>query len=39
LKTQYEASQQQLAQEKAKLEQMQENIRRAGYGNAVYDPD
>jgi hypothetical protein len=39
LKTQYEASQRQLAQEKARLEQMQENIRRAGYGNAVYDPD
>jgi len=39
LKAQYEASQQQLAQEKAKLEQMQEKIRRAGYGNAVYDPD
>ncbi len=39
LKAQYEASQQQLAQEKAKLEQMQEKIRRAGYGNEVYDPD
>jgi hypothetical protein len=39
LKAQYEASQQQLAREKARLEQMQENIRRAGYGNAVYDPD
>lgn len=39
LKAQYEASQGQLAQEKARLEQMQENIRRAGYGNAVYDPD
>jgi hypothetical protein len=39
LKAQYEASQQQLAQEKAKLEQMQEKIRRAGYGNGVYDPD
>jgi len=39
LKAQYEASQRQLAQEKAKLEQMQENIRRKGYGNGVYDPD
>jgi hypothetical protein len=39
LKAQYEASQRQFAQEKARLEQMQENIRRAGYGNAVYDPD
>lgn len=39
LKAQYEASQIQLAQEKARLDQMQENIRRAGYGNAVYDPD
>jgi|SRR5579863_3991660 len=39
LKAQYEQLQRQLAQEKAKLEQMQENIRRAGYGNAVYDPD
>ena len=39
LKAQYEASQRQLAQEKAKLEQMQEDIRRKGYGNGVYDPD
>jgi hypothetical protein len=39
LKAQYEASQRQLDQEKARLEQMQENIRRAGYGNAVYEPD
>jgi hypothetical protein len=39
LKAQYEQLQHQLAQEKAKLEQMQERIRRAGYGNAVYDPD
>jgi hypothetical protein len=39
LKAQYDASQGQLAQEKARLEQMQETIRRAGYGNAVYDPD
>ncbi len=39
LKAQYEASQRQLAQEKARLEQMQEAIRRKGYGNAVYDPD
>jgi hypothetical protein len=39
LKAQYEASQRQLAQEKARLEQMQEDIRRKGYGNGVYDPD
>lgn len=39
LKTQMESSQNQLAQEKARLEQMQENIRRAGYGNTVYEPD
>jgi hypothetical protein len=39
LKAQYEAAQRQLAQEKAKLEQMQEDIRRKGYGNGVYDPD
>jgi hypothetical protein len=39
LKAQYEQLQHQLAQEKAKLEQMQEKIRRAGYGNGVYDPD
>jgi len=39
LKAQYEASQRQLDQEKARLDQMQENIRRAGYGNAVYEPD
>ena len=39
LKAQYDASQAQLAKEKARLEQMQENIRRAGYGNSVYDPD
>jgi len=39
LKAQYEASQRQLALEKAKLEQMQEDIRRKGYGNGVYDPD
>ena len=39
LKAQYEAAQSQLAQEKARLEQMQENIRRKGYGNAVYDAD
>jgi len=39
LKAQYEATQQQLAQEKARLEQMQEDIRRKGYGNGVYDPD
>jgi hypothetical protein len=39
LKAQYDATQAQLAQEKARLEEMQENIRRKGYGNAVYDPD
>src|SRR5271163_1660939 len=39
LKAQYEAAQRQLAQEKTKLEQMQEDIRRKGYGNGVYDPD
>jgi hypothetical protein len=39
LKAEYEASQVQLAQEKVKLEQMQEDIRRKGYGNGVYDPD
>jgi hypothetical protein len=39
LKAQYEASERQLTQEKAKLEHMQEDIRRKGYGNGVYDPD
>jgi hypothetical protein len=39
LKAQYDASQRQLDQEKARLEQMQESIRRQGYGNGVYDPD
>ncbi len=39
LKAQYDASQLQLTQEKARLEQTQEDIRRKGYGNAVYDPD
>jgi hypothetical protein len=39
LKAQYDASQRQLAEEKGRLDQMQENIRRQGYGNAVYDPD
>jgi hypothetical protein len=39
LKAQYDASQRQLDQEKARLDQMQENIRHQGYGNAVYDPD
>jgi hypothetical protein len=39
LKAQYDASQRQLDQEKARLDQMQENIRRHGYGNAIYDPD
>lgn len=39
LKAQYDASQRQLVEEKGRLDQMQENIRRQGYGNAVYDPD
>ena len=39
LKAQYDAAQVQLQKEKARLEQMQEAIRRKGYGNAVYDPD
>ena len=39
LKAQYEASQRQLDQENVRLDQMQENIRHQGYGNAVYDPD
>jgi len=39
LKAQYDAAQAQLAQEKKRLEEMQEKIRRQGYGNAVYDPD
>jgi hypothetical protein len=39
LKAQYDAAQAQLVQEKARLEEMQENIRRKGYGNSVYDPD
>jgi len=38
-KSQSEAAQRQLAQEKARLRQMQEDIRRKGYGNSVYDPD
>jgi hypothetical protein len=39
LKAQYDATQAQLNQEKVRLEQMQENIRRKGYGNGVYDAD
>jgi hypothetical protein len=39
LKAQYDAAQNQLKQERANLEKMQEAIRRKGYGNAVYDPD
>ena len=39
LKDATDESQRQLAQEKVRLEQMQEDIRRKGYGNAVYDPD
>lgn len=39
LRAQTEAAQRQLAQEKARLADMQEYIRRQGYGNAVYEPD
>ncbi|HYA23542.1 MAG TPA: hypothetical protein VEF05_05235 [Terriglobales bacterium] len=39
LRTQAETAQRQLAQEKARLADMQEYIRRQGYGNAVYEPD
>ena len=39
LKARYDATQRQLDQEKTHLEEMQENIRRQGYGNGVYDPD
>ncbi len=39
LNAQYDVVQGQLKQEKANLEKMQEEIRRKGYGNAVYDPD
>jgi hypothetical protein len=39
LKAQYDVAQVQLTQEKTHLEQMQENIRRKGYGNGIYDPD
>ncbi|MFZ0284249.1 MAG: hypothetical protein WAL32_03380 [Terriglobales bacterium] len=39
LKAQYDETQVQLNQEKTRLEQMQENIRRKGYGNGVYDAD
>jgi hypothetical protein len=39
LKAQYDEAQGQLKQEMAHLEKMQEEIRRKGYGNAVYDPD
>jgi hypothetical protein len=39
LKAQYDSSQTQLDQEKARLEQMQDGIRRKGYGSSVYDPD
>lgn len=39
LRSSLESSQRQFAQEQTKLEQMQEDIRRKGYGNAVYDPD
>lgn len=39
LRAQTETAQRQLAQEKARLADMQEYIRRQGYGNAVYEPD
>jgi len=39
LQAQYDGLQRQLDQEKARLDQMQEAIRRKGYGNSVYDPD
>jgi hypothetical protein len=39
LRAQAQAAQQQLAQEKSRLAEMQEYIRRQGYGNAVYEPD
>ena len=39
LKVQYDAAQAQLRKEKASLEKIQEDIRRKGYGNGVYDPD
>lgn len=39
IKTQYDAAEGQLKKENANLEKMQENIRRKGYGNAVYDPE
>jgi hypothetical protein len=39
LKAQYDGSQRQLEQEKTRLRQMQEAIRRKGYGNAISDPD
>ena len=39
LKVQYDTAQRQLAKEKSNLEKMQEDIRRKGYGNGVYDPD
>jgi hypothetical protein len=39
LKVQYDAAQKQLKKEKSALEKMQEDIRRKGYGNGVYDPD
>jgi hypothetical protein len=39
LRAQAEAAQQELAQERARLAEMQEYIRRQGYGNAVYEPD
>jgi len=39
IRAQTETAQAQLAQEKARLADMQEYIRRQGYGNAVYEPD
>jgi len=39
LRAQIEAAQRQLAQERTKLENMQEDIRLKGYGNSIYEPD
>jgi hypothetical protein len=39
LRAQIEAAQRQLAQQKTNLENMQEDIRRKGYGNSIYEPD
>ena len=39
LRAQIEAAQRKLAQEKTQLENIQEDIRRKGYGNSIYEPD